>query len=269
MASCTSSKPDEIWGGLHAEFDKLFVGPLQHLHGIFVDRDRVEEPTLSIVDLMRGEHLAALAEAFCRAHGETPRIAIYSIWSKWYFGAVLPTLICSGILLGRLPPFRLSEIRLALDADYKIKRVAVPNGKSLEVSAGQDARFKPLIEGNIEPFIEMFHGHTGVSRRVLWSNAGTLFEGVVRHLEKVEGRAPGIDEGLALLSTRVFPDGARNRLYEPVTYPMVGGERVRRRRVCCLRYQLPDRVLCCACPLHETERRGTSSPLRSSQGTGP
>lgn len=255
MSFMTSSVSGEVeWDGLHDELDSLFVGPLKHLQGVFVDGSRLAKPTFSLDEFLCDNHVDAMAEAFCRAHGETPRVAICSIWSKWYFATVLPTLICAGILLDRLPPFRLSEIRLALDADYKIECVAISRETSFALMPGHEPRFRSLIDGNIRPFIELFHARTGVSRRVLWSNAGNLFEGVVRHLEKLEFTAPGVGEGLTLMSTRAFADGMRNRLYSPVTYPTVGGARVRRRRVCCLRNQLPDRALCCACPLHETGR---------------
>ncbi len=256
---------EEAWDKLHDDLNGLFVGPLAHLRGRIMHVGSIAEPTYSVDEILTEHHLDRMAEAFCRAHGETPRAAIYSIWSKWYFSFVLPPLLCSAILLDRLPPFRLSDIRLKLAPDYKIEQVAISQATALPVSS-VGGRFKPLIEGNIAPFIEFWHSRTRVSRRVLWSNAGTLFEGVLRHLQKEGFAAPGLGEGFALMDARMFDDGAKNHLFSPVTYLKIDGERVRRRRVCCLRYLLPDGVLCCACPLHETERRRAASVSEPAQG---
>ena len=254
------------WDRLHDDLNGLFVGPLAHLHGRISPAGAIAEPTYTVDEILSERHLDRMADAFCRAHGETPRVAIYSIWSKWYFSFVLPPLVCAAILLDKLPPFRLSDIRLGLAPDYKIDQVAMAGATGLPLPSGLEGRFRPLIDGNIAPFIEIWHRRTRVSRRVLWSNAGTLFEGVLRHLEKEGFAAPGIGEGLALMETRVFADGEKNHLFSPIVYLKAGEECVRRRRVCCLRYLLPDNVLCCACPLHENDRRRARSQSGAEQG---
>ncbi|XYD11601.1 siderophore-iron reductase FhuF [Methylobacterium sp. NMS12] len=113
---------------------------------------------------------------------------------------------------------------------------------------------------------------SGVAPRVLWSNAGNIFEFVVRRTQGLpqEGGAGHAAAARVLTSRR--RSGAPNPLFEPIRYvpeagDAPGGSPPRRvRKVCCLRYFIPDQSLCGACPLParpEAGPAGTSGPRRS------
>lgn len=88
---------------------------------------------------------------------------------------------------------------------------------------------------------------SGLTRRVLWSNAGNLFERVIGHCAQLLGEAhPGVRQGRELLARRRLVAGAINPLAEPVRYLADG---TRQRRVCCLRYLIPTLPYCETCPL--------------------
>ncbi|QRM32611.1 (2Fe-2S)-binding protein (plasmid) [Microvirga sp. VF16] len=66
-------------------------------------------------------------------------------------------------------------------------------------------------------------------------------------------RIPGLpdgrrDQGYELLRCRQWPDGWRNRLYDPVRYVGEPEAVQRMRRVCCLRHRLPGVAACSGCP---------------------
>ncbi|MGQ3198133.1 MAG: (2Fe-2S)-binding protein, partial [Hydrogenophaga sp.] len=79
------------------------------------------------------------------------------------------------------------------------------------------------------------------TRRVLWSNAGNLFEAFIRRLDETH---PGL-RGLA--PAREWLE-MPTPLHRPVIYlPRAEGVH-RMRRICCMRYLVPDRVFCTTCP---------------------
>lgn len=235
---------------LDSLLNRKFVGHLAHLQNVLT-LGREDPHALSLSEVLNEDSIAAIVESFCVTHGNTPRIAVLSIWSKWYFTTIVPPLISANVCVDVLPPCRASVIKLVLNESYMIERGIISDGLPTVVAPGTASRLAPLVEELIAPFIERFHRCTGVPHSVLWSNAGNLVEGVVRHLEKIDAPDDAVRECDAYLNLPRLADGRRNRLYRPVVYTERSGERARRRRVCCLRYTLPDGKLCCACPRHE------------------
>lgn len=251
---------------LSATLDAGFVGNLAHLHGRLVFEPRPD--SLSLAQILQPQRQAAIIDAFCREHGTTPAIAVMSIWSKWFFGMVLPPYISASIALGCTPPCGIDDISLLLHDDGKIA-AAVVSGEAPPLDMQRSAcPLDPLVDTLVAPFIERYHQHTGVTKRVLWSNAGTLIEGVIRHLEKIGCRPDLIAACDAYLAQAHLPDGTRNPLHLPVVYLDIPGETGRRRRICCLRYMLPDKKLCCACPRDGTAAR-IKSYMRAREGVTP
>lgn len=241
---------------LAADLSNAFTGDLAHL------RDRLVfghwEDSLSLAEILTAEQQAAIVDAFCSEHGQTPALAVMSIWSKWYFGMVLPPYISANIVLGRMPACGVDDIRLILQPDCKISAAVVTGVTPVQALPLPGCALEPLVDRLVAPFIERYHQQTGVTRRVLWSNAGTLIEGVVRHLEKIGCSADLIAACDAYLARTHLADGTRNPLHLPVVYLDMPGESGRRRRICCLRYMLPDEKLCCACP-----RDGTAAKIKA------
>ena len=70
-------------------------------------------------------------------------------------------------------------------------------------------------------------------------------------------------DGFAVLQSAKRPDGTRNPLYQPVRYIELEGAAMpwRQRRVCCIRYLLPELELCENCPLLDTPPALTAGAL--------
>jgi ferric iron reductase protein FhuF len=93
-----------------------------------------------------------------------------------------------------------------------------------------------------------------LSPKVLWSNAGNYFENLLNLMAKAGMPAERLAPGRLLLESRTRPDGTRNPLFQPVQYLPVNDEHGqptlrRERKVCCVRYLLPELELCGNCPL--------------------
>lgn len=237
--------------------DAIFVGDLEHLRPHLIV-GRSQQVSYSVLEALDDCRLDAIVESFNRTYGNTPRAAVLSIWSKWYFATALPPLICSNILLDQTPPLELEHFRIAFTPDYKIDSVAIPEGKIAPVQSSPGNRLLPIVEKHLCPFVKLYHERTGVSRRILWSNAGTLVEGIVTYLERAEIGGAARDECSDFLQLRDLPNGNQSPLFQPVAYVLLDEVPVRRRRVCCLRFQLPDGKLCCACPKQEEDIESSS-----------
>ena len=169
--------------------------------------------------------------------------AVVSVWSLSYFTAVLPPLLSAIILLDRLPAIALDEVAFIVAPDLRVQALKVAV-EAPGAGNGQD-RFGPLVWSHLAPVIELIAARSPVTRRVLWSNAGHVFEAFLRMLDPAAAGRPAMAEARSLLATPLWPAGARNPLFNPVTYQ---GE-TRIRRVCCMRYLIPEWKLCSICPL--------------------
>ena len=97
----------------------------------------------------------------------------------------------------------------------------------------------------------MWCERTEVTARVFWSNVGNTFEAMLRRIEAVSGASDRLSEAQRMLSVPTAPSGEPNPLFDAVHYVLEDGAPMRRRRVCCLQYLLPDRRFCKACPIDE------------------
>ena len=189
-------------------------------------------------------------EHYNKEYGGTDRRAIFSIWALRHFQAVLPPLLSANIFLDCSPVLELDRLAFVLAADFTVRDLKIgPDLVDLRGAPGA-ARFRDLAQSFVAPLIERISVRTAVTERVLWSNAGTTFEGFLRIIEPAAQDRSGFQEAKALLRSQTWPDGTVNRLFSPVRY--VNGRRIR--RICCMRYLVPDGRLCAICPLEPNHR---------------
>jgi siderophore-iron reductase FhuF len=123
-------------------------------------------------------------------------------------------------------------------------------GPPEDVSASDAfGRFGHIVFDHFDALIEFWSARSDVTRRVLWSNVGNTFEAMLAKVESVSGRSDRLDQARWLLDQPFWKNGRPNPLHRPIYYAKQGDEIVRRRRVCCLQYLLPDRRFCKACPV--------------------
>lgn len=236
--------------GFSDRLDGAFTGKFAHL------RDRLLCPTdsmpdaRSLDDILTIEFFSNIDLEFTACHGETPTIAVRSIWSKWYFTVVLPPLMSAGIWAGCSPPLELDGLRYRVTADGKVSAVGA-HDSWFEATPDPAEHFADIHQSIISPFVERYSSFSGVSKRVLWSNAGTVLDSFLDYLER-DGDGGKPAEVLAgLIGMRLLPDRKVNKLQGAVRR---NEDRERQRKICCLRYMVPDGKLCCICPRKIEER---------------
>lgn len=188
------------------------------------------------------------------------RLALVSLWSKWYFSTFLAPVMAANLLQQLDLPMALEDIGIQLGADDRPLALHLAHaGRPLPRCTAFE-RFHGLIEGHLEPVIKTLVSASQASPRLFWSNAGNTFEFVTSRIDlhplaNAHSTAPARE----ILGTRLRPDGRRNPLFAPVQYQDIGeGEPQRLRRICCIRYRLPGVGYCSSCPLDECKQPETS-----------
>ncbi|WP_355660389.1 siderophore-iron reductase FhuF [Halomonas salifodinae] len=203
-------------------------------------------------ELLDPTRLDGVLDHFALQYDGGDRRAVASLWSKWHLSAVISAGLAANLLLERDLPLGLEELHLEPAPEGQTRRLWLAHeGRPL---ASQDpfARFSTLIDAHLAPLITALAAHSGASPKVFWSNAGNYFEYFAEALEAHPMANPGAAEpARALLAARQLPDGRRNPLYQPVRYlaDVAGGDPERRRRLCCIRYLIPELGYCGNCPL--------------------
>jgi ferric iron reductase protein FhuF len=224
--------------------------------GMLVGRDD-PRPTVGADALLDDGLRARIHARFSQRFDAFEERATHSIWMKWYLNTFLPPVLLTDVLLARMLPVALDQMRFILSDDGRVSAVQI-DGTSID-STGTDpfTRFAPLIFDHFEPLITMWSARTDVTRRVYWSNVGNTFEAMLRRIESTAGMTLRLREAQRLLEEPMWPDGRINPLAGAVTYE----NDIRLRRICCLQYMLPDRRFCKACPIEEAQvlHHGTST----------
>ncbi|WP_148253597.1 siderophore-iron reductase FhuF [Aidingimonas lacisalsi] len=233
----------------------LYVGPLESLAPPSIGS--APSHALAGGQLLDAGTLDNLLERFAAQYGHGDRRAIASLWSKWHINAVLAPTLLANLILERELPIALEETHLVLTPEGRTERLCLVHEGTPLVSRGLFARFKTLLDGHLAPLFKMLSDLSGASTRVFWSNAGNVFEHYATAIERHPQASPGIaGEAQALLESRHYPDGRRNPLYRPIRYIESQNQDVKRlRKLCCLRYLLPEIGYCGNCPLEGCDRQ--------------
>lgn len=224
----------------------LFRGALEDIgDALFVDDGR--ESLEPLVALLQAEHLDAVLARFAKRYEQPEARAVASQWSKLYFSRLLVPAMVAAITADWRLPLALDQMRVALDEQGGVTAFALPHPGAPCPSGDAEERFGFLVDEHLPGVIDSLARASGLTRRVLWNNAGNLIETVVSHCSALLGEAHGgVRHGREILTRRRLAPGRTNPLLEPVRYLPDG---TRLRRVCCLRYLIPTLPYCGSCPL--------------------
>ena len=231
----------------------IFTGPLESLPRPACGDSSVDGLRFTFRELAEPSVMAALQEAFAPAYPDGDRRAVASMWSKWLFNAVLPTVV--GLLLTRARAWvgDDSSVGIVLDRAGRPERFWIAVHGDVTATVPIATGLERLAHERLAPTIEALTTVSGASRNVFWSNAGNSLEYLVGEMARHPAITPAVlEQAYAFLERRRLTDGRRNPLFRPVRYqPAAGaGAAVRRqRRVCCIRYLLPELSYCANCPL--------------------
>ncbi|WP_454856420.1 siderophore-iron reductase FhuF [Rhizobium binxianense] len=229
----------------------LFSGELEALgdHLVLADDERAHLPCSALLEMDR---IKALLQRFGENYPEPEPRAVASQWSKWYFSRLVTPALAANIVMNRKLPVRFGETNVILSEDGRATAFRLRDEGSSFTPADYGERFADLVDGHLAILIAALSGASGLSSKVLWANAGNVFENVIRHCANMLGEEhAGVLHGRQLLSERLWRDKRPNRIFEPVRYVPAGGMTLRKRRVCCIRYLIPSLSLCKTCPLEK------------------
>lgn len=214
------------------------------------------EPSLAAAELLEPSVVRRVIGRFAAAYPDCDRRAVVSLWTQWYFAALVIPCIVAAVRLGRQLPVDIREAGVALDDDARPDAIILPHAGGIAPRNAASV-FPMLVEGHIEPLIGSLCAVFAVAPRLLWSNAATILEWTLAETEA----GPVADEaclaeGRRLVSEPALANRPANPLNQPVRYLPEDGRRVRRRRVCCLRYLLKGEEHCGSlCPLPAVRRK--------------
>jgi len=233
----------------------LFRGDFEAYRDVLVLADD-PRPATMYDELLAPDAFAELQRRFGQRYSGDDRRAWVSLWAKHYIVKLLPPVMGATLLLRWRLPLGLADTALLLDEG------ALPQGFRLSDKGAPFAAdvnepfelFAGLLDDHLQPLFQAMVSQTRLSPKVLWSNAGNYFENLLNLMAKAGMPAERLAPGRALLETKTRPDGTRNPLFQPVRYLPIddasGQPTLRReRKVCCVRYLLPELVLCGNCPL--------------------
>ena len=241
-----TSTDTSVEGEMLSELATLFSGDLARYRNVFVAAGDPRE-AISGAQFLQPQMLSELMMRFRPQFATADQRGLASIWANQYFMRLLPPVISAALLLDQRMPLRLEQLAIivGLPLVFKLPGSCEP----LPPPQNPFERFAHLLDDNLQPFIQALCAHTGVSAKVLWSNAGNYFEAWLGQLQKRSEQPELLLDGQRLLSAAQRPDGSRNPLYAPIRYIDIehadGQVRPwRQRRLCCIRYVLPGVELC-------------------------
>lgn len=221
-------------------------------------------PAISGRDLFDQPRLRECLAAFGGNYKEPDAQAVATQWSKWHFSIVLTPVVALTIVADRQLPIAIDEIGVLLSPDSRTKGLRLHDSGNTMRFDNAHQRFAWIVDNHLAPVISALSRASNLPSKVLWSNAGNVAESVIAECAAWLGEEHrGVRDARSFLTSRAWPDGHRNELFEPIRYSATG---TRRRRICCLRYRMDSLPLCKTCPLDRVPQRAAN---RSSIQTQP
>lgn len=226
----------------------IFVGDLADRGEavVLADDDRPALPGHSLADPAT---IDAVVDRYAETYPGADRRAVASFWTQWYFAQLIPPVAAAALMLNRVLPAALAEISvIRADKGHPIAFRLHDDGQPT-TETDVFRRLAPLIDGHIAPFIAAWAPHTRVAPRLYWNNAAVYLHWILGEIaahpladDRVRAEAD------QLMHSRDQPDGRPNLLCTPIQTVEEDGEIRRWRRLCCLRYRLPEIAECGTCP---------------------
>ncbi|TDJ74249.1 siderophore-iron reductase FhuF [Pseudomonas putida] len=199
--------------------------------------------------LLESATLTELLACYSQRFPGCDRRAVISLWSKGYFEALFPPLLAATLSLELRLPIALEDLGIDVNERGTPILIVLPDpGQVMDHPDQATQQLCQLFHDNLTPFVEHVARFGKVSARALWGNVAAYLAWAMNLLVQQQWLAPRRAlEVRALFSARELPDGRANPLHSAYQFETADGQP--RRKVCCLRYQLPDLPYCADCPL--------------------
>lgn len=228
----------------------LFLGGFAH-YGERLRLAQPDDPALPLTALLDPAVLDVQLQAFRSNFAQEDPRAVLSIWSKYYFLYLVPPVLAANLILQRDLPLDPHAMRVEMDpTGLPAVFVFADEGGPLAPPLYGLDRFASLLQDNLAFMIDGWQQRYGLSGKVLWSNASRYLRWFVQELSRFGLPEPMWAPGKSLLEAKAYADGTRNPLYQAYVerFRRDDGEPLSVRKLCCIRYLLPDTELCEDCP---------------------
>ena len=203
----------------------------------------VGSDAIPAVRLTEDDTFDGALKAFATRFPRPDQAALVSLWSLYYFAALIVPATVTALLEDRTLPVGFEDVGLVVGPDGAVTFRLRDDGRA----GSPGRRFEMLVEGHLVPFVALCARRSGLSARLFWSNASVTFDWVLGELTACDTLPGPRREAEAMIA-------GGGRLANPYV-ALPDGERLR--RICCLRHRLQGVAACAAiCPhTRQTARR--------------
>lgn len=188
-------------------------------------------------------------DTYAEKSGGTDRRAVASMWSLYYFSALTIPYLVARVLDHQVLPVSFDRMKVALAEDGLPRAFGVVDAGDWQTGDDNDvfATLGPLMGAHLRDVVGYLKSSGGIAPKLAWNNALVYIDYALR----AAGVEPLHAQAQALIGSKSLPDGSPNPFFDCLRHEEEDGERVCRRKICCLRYLLPGVRSCgslCALP---------------------
>ena len=201
-----------------------------------------EAPALS--SWLQPDMLAPVLARYAQHWPQADPRAVASQWHQQVSALILPPLLLARLLYAEPVSLDPGQLRMRVNQQGEPDELHVPVSGQTPLSEGNGARqLDTLDEQLLQPFVNRFAAHTGLSPRLLWGNVALCIDWV---LEVTQGCVPTRALGEARAHFCANHQGPGSQALRSALRRDAAG--AVKRRVCCLRERLAFER-CAVCPL--------------------
>ncbi|MBX4926241.1 siderophore-iron reductase FhuF [Rhizobium binae] len=224
-------------------------GPFAYCRGKLLASPPPAGLVVSCRDLGDPDVLNGIIARYAEKFPGSDRRAIVSMWTLYYF-SMLTIAPSVHMFVNRVAlPLEMDRLSLVCNSETGEPEAFVMSDRP-ELATDPAAELHRLMLGHAEPVIAAIAANAGVAPKLLWNNAAAYLCWILKEI--AHRHEPSLVEGgLALLNDAEWPGGGRNPMFGMIRMARQQcGLEFARRKVCCLRYNLPGVGGCGeACPL--------------------
>ncbi|MEW5422943.1 siderophore-iron reductase FhuF [Amorphus sp. 3PC139-8] len=195
---------------------------------------------------------AVVLRLFAEGQGNAELRAIGSLWSCRFLALLIPPALLGPLLVNWSYPLDPTTMRVKIDPSGAPMRLILPfEGRNVCPDAAEKI-VRDLLELHVAPLAAVIQTAAGTPRQVVWSNAANLVDhclGVARRQPDRGGTRRDVCAQVAQLGHAEWR-GPRS-IADFVDNVRTDDGLRRRRRVCCLCFELAECGFCVDCPAGE------------------